>query len=137
MTAENDLRYVIECQKNVMEAQRQMISLQQQMLTAKPKKEQISVPRKQEYIVQKSPSTFKNPFALPEDINAKWTLDAYMKVHKITQRKMSELTGINQASISRYMKGETTPNVLHAKSIRDATKGLVDIDSWRLSDGQS
>ena len=132
MTAENDLRYVIECQKNVMEAQRQMISLQQQMLTAKPK---ISVPRKQEYIVQKSPATFKNPFALPEDINAKWTLDAYMKAHKISQRKMSELTGINQASISRYMKGQTTPNVLHAKSIRDATKGLVDIDSWRLGGG--
>ena len=132
MTTENDLRYVIECQKNVMEAQRQMISLQQQMLTAKPK---ISVPRKQEYIVRKSPSTFKNPFALPEDTNAKWTLEAYMKAHKISQRRMSELTGINQASISRYMKGQTTPNVLHAKSIRDATKGLVDIDSWRLSDG--
>jgi hypothetical protein len=131
MTAENDLRYVIECQKNVMEAQRQMISLQQQMLTAKPK---ISVPRKQEYIVRKSPSTFKNPFALPEDINAKWTLDAYMKAHKISQRKMSELTGISQPTISRYMKGENIPNVLHAKSIRDATKGLVDIDSWRLSD---
>ena len=134
MTTENDLRYVIECQKNVMEAQRQMISLQQQMLTGKPKTGKISVPRKQEYIVQKTPATFKNPFALPEDVKAKWTLDAYMKAHKISQRKMGELTGISQPTISRYMKGENIPNVIHAKSIRDATEGLVDIDSWRLRD---
>ena len=134
MTTENDLRYVIECQKNVMEAPRQMISLQQQMLTGKPKTGKISVPKKQEYIVQKTPATFKNPFALPEDVKAKWTLDAYMKAHKISQRKMSELTGISQPTISRYMKGENIPNVIHAKSIRDATEGLVDIDSWRLRD---
>ena len=134
MTTENDLRYVIECQKNVMEAQRQMISLQQQMLTTKPKKsvsfknpfameEKISVPRRREYVFQKT-----------ENVKSQWTVDAYMKAHKISQRKMSELTGISQPTISRYMKGENIPNVIHAKSIRDATEGLVDIDSWRLRD---
>ena len=111
-----------------------MISLQQQMLTTKPTKsvsfknpfameEKISVPRRREYVFQKT-----------ENVKSQWTLDAYMKAHKISQRKMSELTGISQPTISRYMKGENIPNVIHAKSIRDATEGLVDIDSWRLRD---
>lgn len=117
-----DLKYIIECQKNIMESQRQMISKQQQMLAdmdswKNPKNRNWMFPRDQKRF---------DPF--PEV--KKWKLGEYMKAHKISQRKMCELTGISQPTISRYIKGLYWPSVRHAKRIEEATNGNVSVDSW-------
>lgn len=57
---------------------------------------------------------------------SRWLFNAHM-----TQVQLGELTGIDQALISKYVIGRARPGLQHALLIQDATKGEVPVETWR------
>jgi hypothetical protein len=49
----------------------------------------------------------------------------------MTQDRLSQLTGIDQALISKYVRGVQRPQLDNAFAIEDATKGAVPARTWR------
>lgn len=47
-----------------------------------------------------------------------------------TQMELSELSGISQTQLTKYVTGRIVPGVRNAFAIQDATKGAVDARSW-------
>ena len=61
-------------------------------------------------------------------------LDSYIRAHNLSQRAIAERIGINQATLSRYMSGKSTPNVHIANKIAIATGGAVSPSDWDQTD---
>ena len=57
-------------------------------------------------------------------------LDIYIRAHNLSQREIAERIGINQATLSRYMSGKSTPSVHIANKIAIATGGAVSPADW-------
>ena len=53
-----------------------------------------------------------------------------MSKHKITLKKMQEMTSIDFRTISLYRRELVTPSLKSAKKIKEATKGKVGLEDW-------
>ena len=197
-----DLKYLIECQKNVMEAQRQTIVLQQQMLNTnynlKNKKENFKIDKNKnanfygltlvrlnkgfsqsdlsralrsngckttqaaisKWESRKANPEFKTIFKIakvfnmsveqlmeevrdgckqidemqvthqPEDLIKSVGLKEWLIKNKKSQCWLSKSLKVSQPTISRWLKGQTTPLVHQAFEIEKITNGQVNCNSW-------
>lgn len=53
------------------------------------------------------------------------TLDAYLKEHGLSTHAFARLTGLDQAAIHRYRRGERIPRPMSMGIIVQATNGAV------------
>lgn len=58
------------------------------------------------------------------------TLRDWMEKHGVTQARLSELTGIQQPLISKYLRGSQRPQLDNALAIERATEGAVPVEEW-------
>ncbi|MFZ9078168.1 MAG: helix-turn-helix domain-containing protein [Alphaproteobacteria bacterium] len=202
---DGDLKYLIECQKNVMEAQRQMIVLQQQMLNKNNnfynQQEKLKINDAQngtfyglkimrlnkgwaqsdlaralkfkghnirQATISKWEAAKINPkletrFKLaevfdmsveqlmeevrdgcrqidemqgthqPEDLIKSVGLKEWLIKNKKSQCWLSKSLKVSQPTISRWLKGQTTPLVHQAFEIEKITNGQVNCNSWGIN----
>jgi transcriptional regulator with XRE-family HTH domain len=58
------------------------------------------------------------------------TLRSWMKRKGVTQAQLSEMTGIQQPLISKYLRGVQRPQLDNALAIERATNGDVPVEAW-------
>ena len=58
------------------------------------------------------------------------TLRAWREEKGVTQERLAELTGISQALLSKYERGDVQPGVDAALAIEKATKNGVPVEVW-------
>jgi transcriptional regulator with XRE-family HTH domain len=53
--------------------------------------------------------------------------------HKMSATAFAEKIGVGQSALSKILLGDRRPSLDTALAIRDATKGAVPVDSWRIA----
>jgi transcriptional regulator with XRE-family HTH domain len=119
-----NLKYIIECQKNVMEAQRQTLVIQQQLLHEKSHTENNRTDA-----IAKLPRLSANR-GIPQE-KTKMTLKQYLTYYKITQKDFAAKIDVTENTIKNYMHGISSPQVSIACLIEEITDGIVSTDTWR------
>lgn len=59
-------------------------------------------------------------------------LKAWLERTGTTQVRLAEMTGIDQALLSKYARGQWMPGLRNALLIQEATGGAVAMESWML-----
>ena len=119
-----NLKYIIECQKNVMEAQRQTLVIQQQLLHV-----QSHTENNRTDAIQKLPRLSGNR-GLPQ-LKKTMTLKEYLAYYKITLKDFAKKIDVTEVTIRNYMHGKSAPQVGIAYLIEEATDGVVSAATWQ------
>lgn len=119
-----NLKYIIECQKNVMEAQRQTLVIQQQLLHVQSQTKQNGTQE-----IAKLPKLSANR-GLPQ-LKKTMTLKEYLAYYKITLKDFAKKIDVTEVTIRNYMHGKSSPQVSIAYLIEEATDGVVSASTWQ------
>jgi transcriptional regulator with XRE-family HTH domain len=57
-------------------------------------------------------------------------LEEWREHNRVSQRALADEAGVSQPTLSRYLKGESTPNVEFALRIKRITGGAVTLEDW-------
>lgn len=63
-------------------------------------------------------------------------LRTYLAQHGISQAAFAALIGVNESTVSRYLKGPVKPSWDTARTIEQITKGQVPLSAWAEGDSQ-
>ncbi|MFZ9078449.1 MAG: helix-turn-helix domain-containing protein [Alphaproteobacteria bacterium] len=119
-----NLKYIIECQKNVMEAQRQTLVIQQQLLHVQSQTKQNGTEE-----IAKLPRLSANR-GLPQ-LKKTMTLKEYLAYYKITLKDFAKKIDVTEVTIRNYMHGKSSPQISIAYLIEEATNGVVSASTWQ------
>lgn len=119
-----NLKYIIECQKNVMEAQRQTLVIQQQLLHVQSQTKQNKIDE-----IAKLPKLSANR-GLPQ-LKKTMTLKEYLAYYKITHKDFAKKIDVTETTIRNYIHGKSSPQVSIAYLIEEATDGVVSASTWK------
>ena len=119
-----NLKYIIECQKNVMEAQRQTLVIQQQLLHVQSQTKQNGTEE-----IAKLPKLSANR-GLPQ-LKKTMTLREYLAYYKITLKDFAKKIDVTEVTIRNYMHGKSSPQISIAYLIEEATDGVVSASTWQ------
>lgn len=119
-----NLKYIIECQKNVMEAQRQTLVIQQQLLHVQSQTKQNGTEE-----IAKLPKLSANR-GLPQ-LKKTMTLKEYLAYYKITLKDFAKKIDVTEVTIRNYMHGKSSPQISIAYLIEEATDGVVSAATWQ------
>lgn len=119
-----NLKYIIECQKNVMEAQRQTLVIQQQLLHVQSQTKQNGTQE-----IAKLPKLSANR-GLPQ-LKKTMTLKEYLAYYKITLKDFAKKIDVTEVTIRNYMHGKSSPQIGIAYLIEEATDGVVSAATWQ------
>lgn len=119
-----NLKYIIECQKNVMEAQRQTLVIQQQLMHSQSQNEQNGT-----HEIAKLPKLSANR-GLPQ-LKKTMTLKEYLAYYKITLKDFAKKIDVTEVTIRNYMLGKSSPQITIAYLIEEVTDGVVSASTWQ------
>ena len=58
------------------------------------------------------------------------TLNRYLKANNLSQSVFADRVGVNQATISKLVRGTISPSISLALAIQRETGGAVPVDVW-------